>query len=61
MKDQMQKQLRKIERNAILIILDSEDSIHILNTWLSGGTMSAICGECRQFINKESIYQDKLG
>ena len=52
----MQKQLRKIERNVILITLDSRDSMNICNTWLPGGTVSAIWGECRQFMNEESIY-----
>ena len=55
-KDQMQKQLRKIKRNTILIISNSRDSTHIHNIWLPERTMSVIWGECRQFVDEESIY-----
>ena len=60
-KDQMHKQLRKIERNAILITSDSRDSTHIRNIWLPGRTMSTVWGECRQFVDEMSIFQDRLG
>ena len=54
--DQMYKQLRKLERNAIMIMSDSGNNTNIRKIWLPGGTMSAVWGECRQFANEESTY-----
>ena len=56
----MMKQLRKIERNIVLIILDSGDSLYIRKTQLLGRIISAIWGEWKNCIDDESFYKDEI-
>ena len=42
LKEQMRNQLRKIKRNAMIMISDLGDSLYVRKTWLSGGIILAI-------------------
>ena len=61
LKEQIVKQLRNIKRNAIIITSGTGDSLHIRKTWLLGGTISAIWGEQRNYVNNENTYSDEMG
>ena len=45
----------------MIITSDSRDDSLVVNTWLSGGTMSAIWSKYQYFVNQETIFEDKFG